>query len=576
MKQNIPFTPSVSTIRFENSTQVNSPPISSRSSIGEQSSTSASDYYKENIVRFYNVPLVYSKLKGYHKHRNIAEYSKYYTSSIVSSQKSKEGESSSPHEDEIQRVAEGLLNLFNKNSYELDMKKFKKLCVYTFNLNHTTEVNRLSTFETFNKRMQKFQDFGKKVIKETKSYGSSFFTPATTNVVDNSLQTNVSDANMNQSESANVKNVELTTTASNKPQEATKIKEQGKTVSPEISVAAIRSASQNKDIRKERNPNVTEDILHIKGGDNGSNQCWLNTALYGLFAHRTIKNFYINLLKSQSGVNNNNLVESIENLFGSKENPDKEEWNETSYNNFLNKYENFMQEQYDPSFTLSASPDFMTGGSFGDAANTFRHIDEALRKISLNVEDSRFFNILTTRNPVQDLDDDIAILHREGINVYKGDIHVLNSDNAKNNHLYAILKGTEKLESGKKIDLNSNITHWEIYMNKEIIGILKQINKKFIAEYIINQSNDINNDSESDDDGDNDNDLNGNNDGEYKNTYIKLDMMYDEGTLYEYEFKDIIHDAEDLKDKGYFIYYIYFDKEKYKKIKNLVNTPNTL
>ena len=38
----------------------------------------------------------------------------------------------------------------------------------------------------------------------------------------------------------------------------------------------------------------------------------------------------------------------------------------------------------------------------------------------------------------------------DGFNVYKGDIHVLNSDNANNNHLYAILKRTEKLERGKK------------------------------------------------------------------------------------------------------------------------------
>ena len=119
-------------------------PDSGRSSIGEQSSISASEYYKNNIVKFYNVPLVYSKLKGYHKHRNIAEYSKYYTSSIVSSKKSEEGELL-PHEHEIQRVADGLFNLFNKNSYELDMNKFKKLCEYTFNLNHATDEKAMGS-----------------------------------------------------------------------------------------------------------------------------------------------------------------------------------------------------------------------------------------------------------------------------------------------------------------------------------------------------------------------------------------------------------------------------------------------
>jgi hypothetical protein len=401
----------------------------------------ASEYYINNIYKFYNIDSLHSKLKGARQYRNLYEFSEYFDKAIMINPQNEELNESLSHHLERQAVEDGLLSLFDVTQYELSFDKFENLCKY--------------------------------VISEL--------------------------------------NPESNISSEPNPQEvASKQKTTEPNADEELETAKqMVSEFMNND-----------KILEIKGGDNGVNQCWLNTALYMILASKKLFSLFVDHLQ-KSGENKDDITNLINNM---QELANGNKWNRDGYDEFINNYEAFAKT-IDNDFKIENSATFARDGSFRDAKNAFDHIVTNIHKYIVGekiegneFENYKFFVPLTNNYATQNLDYTIANITQLLLD-YKenNDKHYIDPNSLK---LYAILKGTNNLPTHTPLGTNANVCHWVAYVNKSFM---------------------------SDD----------------NNTWVELDMNTDDlNYTREIEYNDIIKKDSFKEKEGNFVYLVFIDIKK--------------
>ena len=92
----------------------------------------ATQFYMQNLVQFYNIPLMYKKLGGIHKSRDIDEYAEYFQD-VIMKPKSEDNDEKTFNPDKMESITDALFKLFNKDQYSLNMDKFMELSEYLIN-----------------------------------------------------------------------------------------------------------------------------------------------------------------------------------------------------------------------------------------------------------------------------------------------------------------------------------------------------------------------------------------------------------------------------------------------------------
>ena len=93
----------------------------------------ATQFYMQNLVQFYNIPLMYKKLGGIHKSRDIDEYAEYFQDVIMKPKSDDNDKNRQFNPDKMESITDALFKLFNKDQYSLNMDKFMELSEYLIN-----------------------------------------------------------------------------------------------------------------------------------------------------------------------------------------------------------------------------------------------------------------------------------------------------------------------------------------------------------------------------------------------------------------------------------------------------------
>lgn len=88
------------------------------------------NFYTENLLHFYNVPLIHDKLKNFQKNRSVEEQSMYLKNILKLSDEDNDKYLEELKNYEYEVIVETLYKTFAKDKYSISLEKFKELAIY--------------------------------------------------------------------------------------------------------------------------------------------------------------------------------------------------------------------------------------------------------------------------------------------------------------------------------------------------------------------------------------------------------------------------------------------------------------
>lgn len=88
------------------------------------------NFYTENLLHFYNVPLIHDKMKNFQKNRAIEEQSMYLKNILKLSDENNDKYLEELKNYEYEVIVETLYKTFAKDKYSISLEKFKELAIY--------------------------------------------------------------------------------------------------------------------------------------------------------------------------------------------------------------------------------------------------------------------------------------------------------------------------------------------------------------------------------------------------------------------------------------------------------------